>query len=486
MHRTLVLFAIVAASLLSIATTQAADRPNVIVIYTDDQRDDTISAYGNEHIETPNFDSLVNSGFNFMRNYCMGSMSGAVCVPSRAMLMSGRQVFNVDYQLKSEPLMPRVFSEAGYKSFGVGKWHNGGESFKRAFDNGKTVMLGGMSDHTKVPLVDVVNGEITNKRVGDGFSSKMFADSAVEFLNAADADKPYFLYVAFTAPHDPRQPQEPLGGRSKETRPPLPKNFMPQHPFDNGALIIRDENLGAWPRTEDIVRDQLAEYYGLVEHLDAQVGRILEAAKSRDDGANTIICYAADHGLAIGSHGLLGKQSVYEHSMGSPMVITGPGIPHGKTHKLNYLYDIFPTLCSLTGVEPPEGVDGKDLTPLFAGKDAKPLRRAQLLAYQKGQRAIVTNRWKLIRYPLVNHTQLFDLKSDPNELKNLAEESDHAERVEKMMKQLARLQKQAGDDAPLTSEEPKPMFRDLTGTPRKTDRWQPAWIVEKYFDAAEQ
>lgn len=460
----------------------AADRPNVIMIYTDDQRDDTLSAFGNEDISTPNFDSLINSGFSFMRNYCMGSMSGAVCVPSRAMLMSGRQVFNVDYQLKTEPLMPRIFSDAGYTSFGVGKWHNGGESFKRAFDNGKTVMLGGMSDHTKVPLVDVVDGEIINKRTGDGFSSDMFADAAVEFLNSAASDKPYFLYVAFTAPHDPRQPLEPLGGRTKETRPPLPANFMPQHPFDNGALIIRDENLAAWPRTEDVVRDQLAEYYGMIEHLDSQVGRILEAARSRKNGENTIICYAADHGLALGSHGLLGKQSVYEHSMGSPMVITGPGVPKGKTQRLNYLYDIFPTLCSLTGVDVPDGVDGKDLTPLFAGKEAKPIRGAQLLAYQKGQRAVVTPRWKLIRYPLVNYTQLFDLKEDPSELTNLADEPQHAERVEKMMQQLARLQKQAGDDAPLTSETPKPLNKDLTGTPRKPDNWQPEWIVEKYFD----
>lgn len=459
----------------------AADRPNVIVIYTDDQRDDTLSAYGNEHLSTPNFDSLINSGFSFMRNYCMGSMSGAVCVPSRAMLMSGRQVFNVDYKLKTEPLMPRIFSDAGYESFGVGKWHNGHESFLRAFDNGKTVMMGGMSDHLKVPLVDVTDGKIENKRVGDGFSSEMFADSAVEFLNNAGTEKPYFLYVAFTAPHDPRQPQEPLGGRSKEARPPLPPNFKPQHPFDNAALIIRDENLAAWPRTEAVVRDQLAEYYGLIEHLDAQVGRVLDAARSREDGDNTIIVYAADHGLAVGSHGLLGKQNLYEHSMGSPMVISGPGVPKGRTSKLNYLYDIFPTLCSLTGVQVPEGVDGQDLTPLFEGKDAKPIRNAQLLAYQQGQRAIVTPRWKLIRYPHINHTQLFDLKNDPNELSNLADDPEQAERVEKMMTRLARLQKQAGDDLALTSENPKPLFKDLTGTPRKPDRWQPEWIVEKYF-----
>ena len=183
------------------SVSYAADRPNVIMIYTDDQRDDTLSAYGNDHIATPNFDSLIDSGFNFMRNYCMGSMSGAVCVPSRAMLMSGRQVFNVDYQLNNnEALMPRVFSEAGYTSFGVGKWHNGQKSFLRAFDNGKTVMLGGMSDHLKVPLVDVVDGEVINKRTGDGFSSEMFADSAVEFLETTESDKPYFLLRCLHCP----------------------------------------------------------------------------------------------------------------------------------------------------------------------------------------------------------------------------------------------------------------------------------------------
>lgn len=476
MRRVLPLFLFLFAAVVS-----AADRPNVIVIYTDDQRDDTLSAYGNEHISTPNFDALIDDGFSFMRNYCMGSMGGAVCVPSRAMLMSGRQLFNVDTQLKTEPLMPRVFSDAGYTSFGVGKWHNGGKSFQRAFDNGKTVMLGGMSNHLEVPLTDLVDGEYTNKRVGEGFSSELFADSAVEFLNEAGNDKPYFLYVAFTAPHDPRQPQAPLGGRTKETRPPLPENFMGQHPFDNGALVLRDENLGAWPRTDDMVRDQLAEYYGLIEHLDGQVGRIVDAAKSRADGENTIIVYAADHGLAVGSHGLLGKQSVYEHSMGSPMVITGPGVEKGKTGKLNYLYDIFPTLCSLTGVAQPEGVDGADLTEIMTKGKTDPIRKAQLLAYSNGQRAIVTQRWKLIQFPQVNHTLLFDLKNDPNELKNLAAEPDQAERVTRMMKQLAKLQAEAGDTLALTSETPKPLFKDLTGTARKPDRWQPEWIVEKYF-----
>ena len=188
------------------------------------------------------------------------------------------------------------------------------------------------------------------QRTGEKFSSELFADSAIEFLQNHDGKKPFFAYVAFTAPHDPRQP--PLGYREPYYRklPPLPANFLPQLPFDNGMMQGgRDENLAAWPRTEAMIRDQLAEYYGLITHLDEQIGRILAALEKSGQAENTIIIFAADNGLALGSHGLLGKQSVYEHSMRTPLIIAGPGIPRGKaTRAFTYLLDLFPTLCDVT------------------------------------------------------------------------------------------------------------------------------------------
>jgi arylsulfatase A-like enzyme len=271
----------------------------------------------------------------------------------------------------------------------------------------------------------------------------------------------------------------------KRRAPPLPKNFMPQHPFDNGEMTVRDEQLGAWPRTPELVRDQLAEYYGLVTQMDAQFGRILETLEKTGRAENTYVIYAADHGLAVGSHGLLGKQNLYEHSMGAPLVVAGKGIPAGgSTEAFTYLLDIFPTICALTGVTPPADLDGFDLGSIWRGeKDS--VRDRTFLAYRGLMRSIRDDRWKLIRYPPINHTQLFDLANDPDELNNLAGDPAQAARIEEMMGYLMEGQKAAGDDLALSVDDPKPMEIDLSGFKRTPDKWQPQWIIEKYFPSGE-
>lgn len=468
---------------LSLAYGAEAVPPNVLFILADDQRPDSIGAYDNPNIQTPNIDSLVEDGYSFRRNYCMGSMHGAVCQPSRAMMMSGQAYFRIPMDLEGVTTFPERLREEGYTTFVTGKWHNQAPAILRSFEQGKNIMMGGMSNHEAVPLQDISDaGELINKRTGTEFSSTLFADAAIEFLNAQDGTKPFMAYVCMTSPHDPRQP--PLEYRQPyyDAKLPLPGNFMPQHPFDNGALILRDENLAAWPREEEVVRDQLAEYYGLITHMDEQIGRILATLEEKGLRENTIIVYAADHGLALGSHGLLGKQSLYEHSMGAPLIFVGPGIPKGKSSKaLTYLYDIYPTLFDAIGLPVEDSLDAQSLAPIWR-KETKSVRSHIFLSYKDTQRAIVQDRWKLIRYPQVNYTQLFNLKKDPLELNNLADKSKHAERIETMLAQLRDAQKHFGDDAVLVVDEPKPLHKDLTGTKRKPDKWQPEWIVKKYFD----
>ncbi len=377
-------------------------RPNILFLFADDQRADTIGAWGNPHIKTPTLDKLVSAGCSFRRNYIFGGNSGAVCMPSRAMLMSGRSWFHVDTKTLSDAkLMPELLRENGYVTFGTGKWHNGQESWLRAFQRGKTVMFGGMSDHSKVPVQDLgPDGKLTPERTGEKFSSELFADSVIEFLKNHDGKKPFFAYVAFTAPHDPRMPPPQQLEFYYRNKPPLPPNFLPQFPFDNGHMTkCRDENLAAWPRTEAVIRDQLAEYYGMITHLDGQIGRILKALKQTGMADNTIIIYSADNGLALGSHGLLGKQNVFEHSMRVPLIFVGPGIPAGKsTQAFTYLLDVFPTVCDVTGIAPPTRLEGESLRPLWEGKKEK-LRDSVFLPYIQIQRAVRDERWKLIAYP---------------------------------------------------------------------------------------
>ena len=476
------MFRLSAFLLTACAALSAQDRPNIVMLFADDQRPDTIAAWGNQNIETPNLDRLVNDGFSFRRNYCMGAIGGAVCVPSRAMLNTGKAFFRIRMDMQGDRTLGETLGANGYTTFGTGKWHNQEPAWLRSFQKGENIMFGGMSDHTNVPVHSLdEKGRLYQAGFPREFSSTLFANSAIKFIEEQPKDEPFYAYVAFTAPHDPRQP--PVRDREHyyKNRPPLPANFLPQHPFDNGHMTGRDEELGAWPRTKEMVSDQLAEYYGMITHLDRQVGRILQALEDTGRASNTYVIYAADHGLAVGSHGLLGKQSVYEHSMGAPLIITGPGVPKGKsTQAFTYLLDLFPTILGMAGVAPVHKVDGIDLEPLWTGAK-KSIRDSIFLSFAKVMRAVRDDRWKLIRYPHINHTQLFDLKNDPYELKNLAEAPKHAKRVEQMMTLMKDWQARVGDKHPLTSANPKPKERDLTNHKRNIDRWQPMWIVEKYW-----
>lgn len=467
----------------ALAAEAAPPKPNILLLFADDQRADTISALGNPHIQTPNLDRLVSQGYCFRANYCFGGNSGAVCVPSRAMLMTGKTWFHINTAtLRGEKLLPEVLQEHGYVTFGTGKWHNGEASWRRAFQRGEAVFFGGMADHTRVPVRDLgPDGRLTPVRTGQKFSSELFADAALRFLRQHDGRKPFFAYVAFTAPHDPRQPPAEYAQRYYARRPPLPQNFLPQHPFDNRMLVVRDEELAPWPRTEAVLADQLAEYYGMITHLDSQIGRIIGALEQTGHARNTIIIYAADNGLALGSHGLLGKQSVYEHSMRVPLIFVGPGIPQGQSSQaFTYLLDVLPTVCDVLGVPVPPGVEGHSLRPLWEGKKPQ-VRDSVFLPFLDIQRAVRDERWKLIVYPKISHMQLFDLQADPGECHNLIDRPEHAERVQRLLALAKRWQAAVGDTLVLPEKNRPPAPVDLSGRARKPDPWQPRWIREKYF-----
>lgn len=466
-------------------TTVAAEssiRPNFLLLLTDDQRADTIASWGNPHIETPNIDRLTEEGFSFRSAYNLGSDVGAVCAPSRAMLNSGRSYFGVDTSLSGVRTLPEILKEAGYVTFSTGKWHNGESSWLRSFQRGQNVFFGGMSDHNRVPVVDLdSNGQLTRKRTEAGFSSELFADAAIQFLDEYEGDAPFYAYVAFTAPHDPRQPPPQIAEQYYRNLPSLPENFMGQHPFNLGSILtIRDEVLAAWPRDEGTIRQQLAEYYGMITHLDGQIGRILQQLEESGHAENTIVIFTSDHGLALGSHGLLGKQNLYEHSQKSPLIFSGPGLPVGASETLSYLLDLYPTVLSLARVQLRDGIDGHDLSPVWKGTRFA-ARDSLFLAYGDEMRAVRDHRYKLIRYPQINHTQLFDLEEDPFELNDLSSSSTHTERVETLMALLSHWQQKLGDSQELTVASPRSKKVDLTGKKRTPDRWQPQWIIEKYF-----
>jgi arylsulfatase A-like enzyme len=460
-------------------------KPNIVFIFTDDQRADALGAAGNQIIKTPNLDALAESGVRFTNNYCMGSIHGAVCAPSRAMLMSGKSLYHVYDKLDTVATMPQVLAANGYTTFGTGKWHNGGNSFLASFQQGKNVFLGGMDDHFNTTVRDKVNDSTFTEPIEKGFSTDLFADAMIDFITSQKgAEKPFFAYIAFTAPHDPRSPLPQYLEQYDGDTVPLPANFKPFHPFNFGEINemqVRDEHLAPWPRDPGVIQDQLREYYAMITHADKRIGDIITSIEASGFADNTIIVYAADHGLALGSHGLVGKQSLYEHSMKAPLVFAGPGLPANETRDaLVYLYDIFPTLCNLTGVEAPEGVDGKDLSKVIVGKEGG-VRTSLFTTYRGTHRAVRDKKWKLIRYPMIDYTQLFDLENDPDELVNLAGEKEHEVKVREMMGLLSSWQRRSDDTVQLTAKTIVPMEYDPTTFGRKPDVHQPPFVVEKYF-----
>jgi len=407
-------------------------RPNVVVLFTDDQRFDTIAALGNREVLTPNMDRLVRNGTTFSRAHIMGGTVGAVCVPSRAMLMTGQGLFHVhrsivapqsypEAERKPFDLFPEVFRKSGYDTFGCGKWHNQPELYARCFTSGGPVFFGGMSDQNNILVADFQRdgkyGPDRRKRV-NRYSSELFADATVDFLKSRKpGGDPFLTYTAFTSPHDPRTAPAKYAAMYSPEKVTLPKSFLKQHPFDNGELKVRDELLAAFPRGEMEIRRHLADYYAMVSEVDAQIGRVLDALEETGQMSNTIVVFAGDNGLAVGKHGLMGKQNSYDHSVRVPLVATGPGIAKNKRDdSLVYLFDVFPTLCNRAGLPVPATVEGRDL---FKG----PRRDSIFYGYRTFMRGVRTkDDWKLIRYTVngSERVQVFNLKSDPEETNDLS------------------------------------------------------------------
>ncbi len=430
-------------SLLRAVSKEAVDNslPNIVFLFTDDQRFSAIHALENPEVKTPNMDTVVREGITFTHAHIMGSESGAVCMPSRAMLMTSRTLFHLEEKGRTVPndhiLLPELLRKHGYATFGTGKWHNGREAYARSFSHGDNIFLGGMSDHLKVPVYDFdPSGQYPKEKqyIGDTFSSELFSDSAIKFLKEYKEEAPFMMYVSYTAPHDPRMAPQEYADLYPPSQIELPKNFMPEHPFDNGELKIRDEKLAPFPRTPEIVQEHIAAYYAMITHLDTQIGRVLQALEESGKKENTIIIFAGDNGLAVGQHGLMGKQNLYEHSVRVPLIVCGPTIAKNKKDDaLCYLSDIFPTLCERLNIPIPQSVEGKSLLPVIRGEKEK-IRNSVFAAYKDDQRMVRQGNWKLIKYNVngKNTTQLFNLKNDPWELNNLAGQPKSAKRLERL------------------------------------------------------
>lgn len=438
-------------------------KPNVIFIFTDDQAYETIGAFGLVDIDTPNLDRLVNEGTTFSHAYNMGAWSGAVCMASRTCLNTGAFLWQAQDALAEvkkgkRKLWGQLMSDAGYETYMTGKWHVP-YSAPQAFDKTKHVRAG-MPKAVAAGYNRPVEGEDPakawypwdTKRGGFWQGGKHWrevtADDSVAFIEqAAQADKPFFMYLAFNAPHDPRQAPKEYVDMYPLDRIKLPENYADLYPEmgDDAVPVIRDEKLAPFPRTEYAIKVNRQEYFAIITHMDIQIGRILDALDASGKANNTWIIFTADHGLAVGHHGLVGKQNMYEHSLRPPFMVVGPGVKAGAVIDTPiYLQDAMATALELCGRPIPENIDYKSVLPLLDGRRDKNYDTI-FGAYIGTQRAVIRDGWKLIAYPKINKRKLFNLSKDPLELEDLAQNPEYADVLSRMTDLLEETMDRLGD-----------------------------------------
>ena len=436
----------------------ATAKPNVLLIVTDDQRPDTIGALGNDVIDTPNLDRLVKRGTTFEHATC----ANPLCVPSRAEILSGCSSFRngvlgmgaerIDPKLT---LLPSAMASGGYHAWYVGKWMNDGKPLTRGYRETRALFSSGGGTWKKDEVIlgrkgrpvtgyrnwtfkDALGKADLGKGIGlTPLTDQYIADGALEFLKRK-TDKPFFLHLNFTGPHDPLIYPPGYEGKYKFADLKLPPNFLPRHPFDHGNYAGRDERLLPWPRIKEDVLEELAVYYAVIDHIDKQVGRIIEHLRSDGRLNNTYVLFTSDHGLALGSHGLMGKQNMYEHTIRVPLIMTGPSIPKDKrTGALCYLRDLYPTICDLAGIPIPKRVEGQSLLSIISGE--KENLYEEVYGYFRDQQRMVRNqRFKLIHYPHLDRFQLFDLENDPEEFRDISQEPASEKTLESLKRKLKK------------------------------------------------
>lgn len=476
------------ACLLAPVPALAADaprRPNILFIYADDQSYKTVGCYPESWpwVKTPNIDALAKTGVRFH-----GAYLGGWCMPSRASILTGHQPHGIQsmrmegkypastYDPKQCPFWPALFRKNGYHTAQIGKWHTGIDAgFGRDWDyqivwnRPKHPENAGAYYDTQILAI---NGE--EKKV-EGYPADNYNKWAVEYVKGAhrDKDKPWFLWLCHGSIHGPSKPAPRHKGQYKDAKVPRPADLLGPWPGKPDYL----KNTLAWRKADDgrVLAGPSGEKVGdvgagkkavefeawvrqmneCVPAIDEGVGELMKALKETGQLENTLVIYSADQGFAMGQHGMRMKIAPYDANYRSPLIVAMPGLtPQGKVCKqVANAPDLIATFFAVSGVKPPEGLHGRDLTPLLKnpsadwphpclyehtgdkyGADvAKLLKDSPKDAiYQKVPlyTAVVQGGWKYIRYlqPGVPE-ELYDLGSDPEELKNLAADANHAERL---------------------------------------------------------
>jgi arylsulfatase A-like enzyme len=479
----------------ALGNSQQKDKPNILFIFVDDLAYDCVAAHGNDQVKTPNIDKLSAQSTHFTQAYNSGSWSGAICLASRTQMMTGQRVWRAgalsmgiksnihpdilakattkNLQLNEFAQMglfwPQLMAKAGYETYYSGKWHVGGNPLgEETWEHTKNLRPG-MPNQVKTRYNRTfVEGEESNwsptDKANGGYWkggkhwSEVLRDDAIDFLDMSKkSEKPFLMTIAFNAPHDPKQAPQEFQDMYPYKDMKVPENFLPEYPLDNGTKYIRDEQLAPFPRTPYSIQVNRSEYYALITHLDVQIGKVLAYLKKTGQDENTYIFFTADHGLALGHHGMTGKQNMYDHSIRVPWLISGPNIPQGKkVDDFIYLQDVMATSLEIAGIEKPSHVEFNSVLPKVHGKQ-KDSDEVVYGSYIKEQRMVRSKKYKYIIYPMTGVELLYDLKKDPQEMKDVSKEKKYKKALATMQQHLAAKMKEFSD--PLDLKSPKTSYQ---------------------------
>ncbi len=530
----LLICSLVLPCFLTNASATENEKPNIVFIFADDMSYKTAGFMGHKIVKTPHLDKLAAQGVIFNKAYNMGSWTPAVCMTSRSMINSGLSMWRSheiektlaalspqkkskkkskkkknnknkkQSQVAAQPLSKETSKEqlavnkakqaaiidslwssrmnkAGYDTYMAGKWHVKAPA-QESFDEVGTVRAG-MPKQSKERYARSFDQVLDSwspydKSMGGFWAggqhwSETLADEAISYLNKkANSDKPFFMYIAFNAPHDPRQAPKAFVDMYPISDIELPKSYQGQNPDMEtmGLLggkklgskktgirkgnILRDESLGPMPRTEYSTKVNRQEYYAAITHLDAQVGRIVAKLKTNNQLDNTVIIFTADHGLAIGEHGLLGKQNLFEHSMRAPFFIQGKGIPRGEVRdEPIYIQDAMATSLDIAKAST-DAIEFNSIMPIINDNSASSYN-AIYGAYVNTQRAIIVDNFKLILYPKTKSVRLFNLNKDPDELTDLSLHIEYEAKKQSLFTALLKEQQLKADSLKLAGVYPE-------------------------------
>ena len=483
-------------------------KPNILFILTDQQRRDSMRAYGNNWIKTPNLDKLAKKSFVFENAY----VTQPVCTPARASIMTGLYPYATGLQRNNIPLsrdIPTIgeMIASEYYNAHMGKWHLGDDmTAQHGFDKWEAVedfqrvritrkeyryqeapYNQWLRDHgVDPPSMQVsyegwVGGaELTEEQTQAGFLGHTASNFISDYPKGNHADQPWMLFVNFFEPHPPYT--GPLNHLYDPTDIEVGPGFRKRP--DSGSLVNRlrsdfymnggNNPLGAAggdhhdTSTEEGFRKLRAQYFANVTVVDNQIGKIFNSLEKSGQAENTIIVFTSEHGEMAGDHGMLEKRSLYEEASNVPLLIYVPWLNYDGQQRIDGSVgqvDLVPTLLDLSGSDIPEHLEGKSLVSVLEGD--KDLSHNDVFIQWNGMgdrnlgspeinrmvsvpwRGVVTgDRWKLNLSP-GDQCELYDLNSDPYELNNLFNIQEHLDRIREMSARIRVWQDETGDDMPL-------------------------------------